>query len=38
MVPAELGDVQLTPEQVHDDVESAEARAEMPGAGALDGN
>ena len=35
-VPAELGDVQLAPEQVHDDVERAEARAEMSRARALD--
>ena len=36
MLPAELSDVELAPEQVDDDVERAEARAEMSGAGALD--
>ena len=36
IVPAELGDVELAPEQVHDDVQRAEARAEMSRAGALD--
>ena len=36
MVEAELGDVQLLVEQVHEDVERAEARAEVARAGALD--
>ena len=35
-VEAELGDVQLRPEQVRDEVERAEGGAEVPGAGALD--
>ena len=38
IVEAELGDVQLRVEEVHDDVERAEARAEMPGPGALHGD
>ena len=36
VVPAELGHVQLAEEEVRDQVERAEARAEVPGAGALD--
>ena len=35
-VEADLGDVQVLPEEVDDEVERAEGRAEMPGAGALD--
>ncbi len=35
---AHVGDVQLLVEELNDDVERAEARAEMPGAGLLDGN
>ena len=38
VVEAELADVQLLVEEVHHDVEGAEARAEMPRAGALDGD
>ena len=38
IVEAELRDVQLLVEQVHDDVERAEARAEMARTGALDGD
>ena len=37
VVEAELGDVQLLVEQEDDDVHRAEARAEVAGAGALDG-
>ena len=36
VVPADLGDVQLAPQEVHHDVERAEARADVPGTGALD--
>src|SRR5512133_1599384 len=35
MLPPQLSDVELPPEQVHDDVERTEARAEVSGAGAL---
>src|SRR5712691_2200118 len=38
MVPAELGDVQFAPEEVDDDVERAEARAEMTRPGTFDGD
>ncbi len=38
VVEAELVDVQLLVEEVHEDVEGAEARAEMARAGALDGD
>src|SRR2546426_5804804 len=38
MVPAELGDIQFAPEQVDDDVERAETRAEMTRAGTFDGD
>ena len=38
MIPTELGHVELAPQQIDDDVERAEARAEMSRAGALDGN
>src|SRR5206468_7348794 len=37
VVPAELRCGQLLLEEVHDDVHGAEARAEVTGAGALDG-
>ena len=35
-VEADLGDVEVLPEEVGDEVEGAEGRAEMPGAGPLD--
>ena len=38
MLPPELRDVQLPPEEMDDDVECAEARAEVPRPGALDGD
>ena len=38
IVEAALGDVQLVEEKVRDDVERAERRAEVPRAGALDGD
>src|SRR5207249_4945770 len=38
VVEAELGGVQLQEEQMDDDVHRAEARAEVTGAGALDGD